>query len=98
MSDEKKTRQELLQEKLDKIKTDNDKNGRRKTLEAVEQEIWKLHSDMMKKRGKYISQRDTAIKMLADIDLDLEQIRRYATSLKSVASKQAQPANTSSGS
>ena len=98
MSDEKKTRQELLQEKLDKIKTDNDKNGRRKTLEAVEQEIWKLHSEMMKKRGKYISQRDTAIKMLADIDLDLEQIRRYATSLKSVASKQAQPANTSSAS
>lgn len=98
MSDEKKTRQELLQEKLDKIKTDNDKNGRRKTLEAVEQEIWKLHSDTMKKRGKYITQRDTAIKMLADIDLDLEQIRRYATSLKSVASKQAQPANTSSGS
>lgn len=98
MSDEKKTRQELLQEKLDKIKTDNDKNGRRKTLEAVEQEIWKLHSDTMKKRGKYITQRDIAIKMLADIDLDLEQIRRYATSLKSVASKQAQPANTSSAS
>lgn len=98
MSDEKKTRQELLQEKLDKIKTDTDKNGRRKTLEAVEQEIWKLHSDTMKKRGKYITQRDTSIKMLADIDLDLEQIRRYATSLKSVASKQAQPANTSSAS
>lgn len=98
MSDEKKTRQELLQEKLDKIKTDNDKNGRRKTLEAVEQEIWQLHSDTMKKRRKYITQRDTAIKMLADIDLDLEQIRRYATSLKSVASKQAQPANTSSAS
>lgn len=98
MSDEKKTRQELLQEKLDKIKTDTDKNGRRKTLEAVDQEIWKLHSDTMNKRGKYITQRDTAIKMLADIDLDLEQIRRYATSLKSVASKQAQPANTSSAS
>ena len=84
MSDEKKTRQELLQEKLDKIKTDTDKNGRRKTLEAVEQEIWKLHSD--------------TIKMLVDIDLELEQIRRYATSLKSVASKQAQTANTSSAS
>lgn len=98
MSEEKKSRDQLLQEKLNKIKTDTDKNGHRKTPEAVEQEIWKLHSDMMKKRGKYISQRDTAIKMLADIDLDLEQIRRYATSLKSVASKQAQPANASSAS
>ena len=98
MSEEKKTRQELLQEKLDKIKTDTDKNGHRKTPEAVEQEIWKLHSDFLKKKGKYISQRDTAIKMLADIDVDLEQILRYATNLKSIASKQAEPANTSSAS
>lgn len=98
MSTEKKTRQQSLQEKLNSIKTSTDKNGERKSLEAVEQEIWKLHSDILKKKGKYISQRDTAIKMLADIDVDLEQILRYVTNLKSVASKQAQPANTSSAS
>lgn len=98
MSEEKKSRAQLLQEKLNDIKTGADKKGRTKSPEAVEQEIWKLHSDLLKKKGKYISQRDTAIKMLADIDLDLEQILRYVTNLKSVASKQAQPANTSSAS
>ena len=69
-----------------------------KTFEEAEQALYELQTALMKKRKKYITQRDTAIKMLTDIDLDLEQIRRYATSLKSVVSKQAQPANTSSAS
>lgn len=98
MSEEKKSRAQLLQEKLDKIKKTTDKNGNRKSYEAVEQDLWFFHAEMLAKKKKYITQRDTANKMLADIDLDLEQIRMYIASLKSVASKQAQPANTSSAS
>lgn len=98
MSEEKKTRAQLLQEKLDKIKKSTDKNGNRKTYEAVEQDLWFFHSETLAKKKKYITQRDTANKMLTDIDLDLEQIRMYIANLKSIASKQAQPANTSSAS